>query len=890
MTAIADDDILQTLPAEQREHLALVLDQYLASLERSVPLPFDELVAQHPDLAEPLRWYAESLRLLCLAGDHLGRRRSAESSADNWNRQLGDYRLVREVGRGGMGVVYEAEQVSLGRRVALKVLPFAAVMDEKQLARFTNEARAAAQLNHPNIVPVYGVGKERGVHYFSMQFIDGQALDRLIQEQRERRAGEKETRAAAAVSTPKEAPSAWTGDSSLGGSSLRDREYYRAAARLGVQAAEALHHAHEMGVVHRDIKPSNLLLDSKGKLWITDFGLARVSADTNLTLSGAVLGTARYMSPEQASGKTHLVDHRADIYALGITLYELLTLRPAFDASSPQQFLRQIERDDPTPPRRLNPAIPADLETVIQKATAKQRESRYETAAELAEDLRRFLEGRPTLARRPTLRDRFRKWTHRHATLVAAAAALLLVAFVAAAVAASLVAREKQQTAAALRTAQRQLERAEANYQQARRVVDRYGLRLSEELAGIPGAEPVRRELLEDSWRCYEALLAQTQGDRSLRAEQAMIHFKAAEIASQLGDVGRAVQQYSAAREIFAALAAEENAAAGHRSHQALCYNNLGLLLAGSGRIDEAREAYRQAEDLASDLCREDPGNSLYGWRLALILTNTGLLHSQGGNTVQADAWYGRAVALLERLVNQEPRRDEFRKDLAVAYNNRGALHRATNPGQAAADNARALELLEQLAGRHQERLDYQAELALCQSNQGVLLAEIGSAAALPVLQRAIATQQQLVRKAPARVAYRRDLAVSHNNLGRVLLDGGDLPEADRALEQAQAIFESLAADYPETIEYSAGLGGVLNNRGTIREQQGDLTAAAALFEQAAEHLNRTRELSPDAVEPRQFLAQTLQNYAKTLQALERNDEARRVLLQCRSLASEDGR
>ena len=147
MTAIADDDILDTLPPAQREELAQVLDEYLVSLEQGVPLPLDDLVARHPDLAEPLRLYGESLRLLCLAGDQLGRRRAAPNRPpEGWNRHLGDYRLVREIGRGGMGVVYEAEQLSLGRRVALKVLPFAAVMDQKQLARFTNEARAAAQL------------------------------------------------------------------------------------------------------------------------------------------------------------------------------------------------------------------------------------------------------------------------------------------------------------------------------------------------------------------------------------------------------------------------------------------------------------------------------------------------------------------------------------------------------------------------------------------------------------------------------------------------------------------------------------------------------------------------------------------------------------------------
>ena len=255
--------------------------------------------------------------------------------------ELGDYRLVRELGRGGMGIVYEAEQVSLGRRVALKVLPFAAALDPPQLRRFQTEAHAAAQLHHTNIVPVFSVGCERGVHYYAMQFIDGRTLAQVILDQQR-------------AEPPGHEPS-WphSGPSALG--TTGDRARFRLVAELGIQAAEALDHAHRLGIVHRDIKPANLLLDVRGNLWITDFGLARLQDEAGLTMTGDLLGTLRYMSPEQALAHRGTVDHRTDIYSLGVTLYELLTLRPAWRRTDRQELLRRIAQEEPIAPRRLDP-------------------------------------------------------------------------------------------------------------------------------------------------------------------------------------------------------------------------------------------------------------------------------------------------------------------------------------------------------------------------------------------------------------------------------------------------------------------------------------------------------------------------------------------------------
>jgi tetratricopeptide (TPR) repeat protein len=323
-----------------------------------------------------------------------------------------------------MGVVYEAEQVSLGRRVALKVLPFAATLDPRQLQRFQNEARAAAGLHHTNIVPVYGVGQERGVHFYAMQFIDGQSLAAFLEAERGGANSDQPTTAFGEPAGPAADTAVQAAASTV--RAPRDQGYFRRVATSVIQAAEALDHAHQLGVVHRDVKPANLILDATGRVWVTDFGLAQIQTDTRLTMTGDLVGTLRYMSPEQALAKRVVIDHRTDVYSLGATLYELLALRPVFEGDDRQELLRQIAFEEPRPPRRINKAIPPELEIIVCRALEKSPADRYATAQELADDLRRWLEDRPIRARRPSLAQRLGKWRLRHRVLVRTTAALLL--------------------------------------------------------------------------------------------------------------------------------------------------------------------------------------------------------------------------------------------------------------------------------------------------------------------------------------------------------------------------------------------------------------------------------------------------------------------------------
>ncbi len=338
-------------------------------------------------------------------------------------RRLGDFRMVRELGRGGMGIVYEAVQMSLGRRVALKILRDSSALDPRRLRRFQVEAQAAASLRHPHIVPVFATGSEDGIAYYAMEYIECRDLARIINELK--RDGSTDSNRVEGWNTTPRKPLFDQGSS-----------FVRDVARLARQAALALEHAHANDVLHRDVKPSNLLIDENGQLWITDFGLARIRGGLDLTQTDETLGTPRYMSPEQALGPRSPLDGRTDVYSLGATLYEFLTLKTPFPGDERHDLLRRITQEEPIPPRRVDPRVPVELETIVLKAMAKVPADRYATAADLADDLGRFLDDRPIRARRPSLLHRAGKWTRRHRRLMVVAGATGLLLAVASAAAA----------------------------------------------------------------------------------------------------------------------------------------------------------------------------------------------------------------------------------------------------------------------------------------------------------------------------------------------------------------------------------------------------------------------------------------------------------------------
>lgn len=859
---------------------------------------------------------------------------AAESASTMWPAPatlsaatLGDYELHREVGRGGMGIVYEATQISLRRSVAIKTLPFAAVLDQQQVARFRNEAQAAASLHHPHIVPVYAVGCERGVHYYSMQLIDGDTLEHTLsalqanaaQQQRAEKLSELrhvearrvateptaemrlgDTGSSATEQSPSDevAPGTWDGPTThnspaTGGiprtrdsrqftaatsravkehgstvESVRDRQGIRSIVGLFVDVAEALDYAHEQGVVHRDIKPSNLLIDGTGKIWVADFGLARCRGIGNLTTEGNALGTARYMSPEQIGGRPQAVDHRTDIYSLGITLYEMLTLQPAFSAPSREELMRAVESQQPISPRQLNPTIESDLETIVLKAIAKSKDDRYATAGDLANDLRRYLDGLPTLARRPGRVDLAFRWAVRHRRMVLVTLSVLVCALVGLSVATMLVSQHS-------REAQQQAKTAHTHLHTAFDFFDRLnGLAVSE-LRELPGGETLLRAILTESQQFATDFLRYADGNPRFAVAAAKLHFLLGAIDSQLGDSKLAEEHYRLAVDQYAALGSSHPSDPEIAADHALCLHNLAALHKQHGRYQDAKTLYEQAAALQHRAMAMPGETSLLLPQWATTQTNSAKLLWECGQRQLAIDRMTATQTRLAQIVREDPTQVVLQLPLIECRNTLAGLIMDT-------DSDRAEELLREniaackacLDGPPRRRdwgiacmaessgdfasLSPDGQLAVAQNNLANLLAKQQQfSEAVELTTASIEVFQRVLGARPDDRVAQQQLAIAQNNLGQMLFSRNvdeDVVDAEVAFEQAQLSLRELIASGAGDPQLLSRLAGVLHNLSVVKQRRGMLDLAVKDLTSAIEMQSLAVRKAPLNVQFREYL------------------------------------
>jgi serine/threonine protein kinase/tetratricopeptide (TPR) repeat protein len=803
--------------------LADLVEELTARLQAGQAVDWEEYCRRHPAQADELRRLRPDLQALADLGTRAVQDAAAVALAPDWpGGVLGDYRLHREVGRGGMGVVYEAEQVSLGRRVALKVLPFAATLDPRQLQRFKNEAQAAAQLHHTNIVPVFAVGCERGVHFYAMQFIDGQTLAGLIQELR-RLAGlpvehpgqgsgsvrELTGRLAdgslapagkAPAGVPAAGTTATAAVAALTTESARGPGFFRTVARLGVQAAEALEHAHGMGVLHRDIKPSNLLLDARGNLWVTDFGLAHCQSQAGLTMSGDVVGTLRYMSPEQAVGKHGLLDHRTDIYSLGATL----------------------------------------LETIVLKALAEEPDGRYATTQELADDLRRFLEDKPIRAKRPTPWQRGRKWVRRHqGTVVTAGVASVIVLLT---VMAALIVGIIQVKAEERRTKHEH----EAAVAAQKREAENYRMAKESYRLARDGLEKVVKTVTDDP-RLNGGELATVV--RAVRTEEAKFYHQFVELRHDDPDF---------------------------RAERATTLAKLAAVTAVLESLEDAIVYYVQAQDLVAALTRDHPDVPRYQALLAKIEQDLGIVCRQTARWRQAEQALRHAVALDRALVLHHSSAPEYQASLAFGLHNLGSLYEQTSRSPEAEEAYQeALPLRKGLVQRHPDVPKYQYDLARSYIDLATLFLKTRRfSAAEQLFPEALALLETLVRVYPNTPAYRQALAGAHNNLCILYQQTKRRCEAEESLQEALAQQQALVRQSPLVTEYRVDLGGTQCNLAGMAQLNGHLEACLDWASQSIATLEAVRAKEPHHAAALQILGNAYQGRFEILNQMQRYAES----------------
>jgi predicted Ser/Thr protein kinase len=788
--------------------------------------------------------------------------------------RISGYDIERELGRGGMGVVYLARQRALDRVVALKVIRSAAEAGSDEVARFRSEAEAIARLQHPNIVQIFEVGDWHPpggppAPFCALEYIDGGTLHDL-------------------------------GD----GHPVAPRK----TAEVMELVARAVHAAHRAGIVHRDLKPANVLLTRDGTPKLTDFGLAkRLDTDQSQTSTGTVMGTPLYMAPEQAAGRVHEISPATDVYSLGAMLYEFLVGRPPICGETMVDTLVMVQQVDPVPVRRLQPNCPRDLETICLKCLEKQPRRRYATAVDLADDLRRWLDGEPVRARPVPAWERAWKWARRRP----AAAALMAVgtlATVGFAVGGWAYA-ENQRRLTAAAVAQR--DRADANRKLAEKAVKDLLLNVgSDTIARDPGMERVRKKLLKLGRDYYGHLAAQASDDPDARREAARARRLAGDIHVMLGDPDAAEHDYDAAVTELGELVKLPRGSRAARAELARTLTGRGDARVTTGRPAEAEAAYRAAgaewEALAADATptdeeRGDGTDTRLGLGAALValdrlddaeavlrsvasgladdsapalrqrraqaLNRLGEVLARTGRAADAEAACREAVGQFRSLASDFPAEPDFRRQEAVVRDNLGNLLRDTRPSEAETEYRAALALRTDLAAEFPDVPSYRQDLAGVRNNLALTLQAAGKLATAEDEYRAVlAIKDKLAADFPRSPEFRLEQAGGRANLAMLLQQKGDRKAAGALYRDAADTLAALAADHPAVPAYARERAAVLQNLAVLHLADGKPAEADAVSRDALEALRRLASAAPKVPAYRQELARAWLKRATLLQ------------------------
>ncbi len=729
--------------------------------------------------------------------------------------QFGNYESLEEIGRGGMGIVYRARQRAADRTVALKVIrrdrleSLPRDTHTTALERFRQEAQAAAKLEHENIVTIYEVGEVDGQPFFSMRYVEGQSLSEIL------RQGPIGNRRAAGYLEP---------------------------------IARAVHEAHKLGVLHRDLKPQNILVDSKtDRALVADFGLAKLTeGKEELTREGEVMGTPSYMSPEQAKDSAH-VTAKTDVYGLGATLYHVLTGRPPFQAAKPLETLRQVIDEEAAPPRQLDPSINRDLETICLKCLQKETSRRYDSADALADDLRRYLNGEPIVARPIGTLGRVVRWCRRKPALAASIGATV-VAMIVALVATTVGYVE---TSTALKKESAALEESEESLSSLRKGVEDFYTSVAQNaLLHRSGMQDLRKELLGKARGFYDEILKRRPGDPKSRLVLAESHFHVGRISEALDSPQDALKCFEEARDIQKGLLAEEPGKPEYLQALGHTLAAIGTVLQRELKLDDARKAHAEAVEVRTrlvDVAAEDPKRKEYERTLANSHMNFGLLEKDCREFDRAREQMNKAQDLRKKILENAGNDPQTRRDLGMGYFNLANL--ALNEGNApdAEKNLdAAIDVFEGLLEETPEHLKNQSRLALCYRIRGDLKSYGGhTESAIEDYGKAVRLTEELARKNPSVSDYQADSATLHMSLALLEIDRQRPQEALDSFRRARDILATLNQEHEDVPVYRRDLAVTLREIGSLHLELKQAAEARSNLQNARDDLQKLADEFP---------------------------------------------